>query len=366
MSERTRRRWISRLLKWKLWELVDAGGGRGKHPVYRIKGKAEFLKKQAHAEATENERKQASKKPGHEAKDKELKTAVKDNLVSADQKSAWKNDPARRREYFFSGWETLGKHGYGWNRCAQAFRIPLEELGLSKSVANSVTGLILSRLTGSSCALCKEVYTRFGEYVWKSRDRLAKLLQKGLAKLCAWVGWIVSRLVKGEKLDVAKSKKEKLWAINRKLRAHRHGTQCECVDCERERVEHQRKEYGKYQSNRVLRSQRVSIGEEDLQLSEQIQREAQEQWLAEVRAKPLTEKLVHLQEGLEAYRIALESLHSRRPTDSEWRARLESLCETFAISSEELANLEESFFQRFADMLSSAICPSRCPDLVPS
>ena len=160
-SDRTRRRWVARLVKWNLWEVLDAGRGRGKHPSYRIKGKAQFLAKQAH------------NKIGHEAKDvKKSKPPLQDRPLSADQTSAWKKDKTTRREYFFQGWQTLQPGQYGWEKCAQAFRIPLEEMGLPKSLARSLTGLILDKLVEKPCQVIRGVYVSLGEYLWKAKKRL--------------------------------------------------------------------------------------------------------------------------------------------------------------------------------------------------
>ncbi|MBI1744428.1 hypothetical protein HYR54_15365 [Candidatus Acetothermia bacterium] len=334
-SERTRRRWAARLVQWRVWEIVDTCGGRGKHSIYRVKGKAEFLKKQAH----ENGCKQQQEKPGHEAKDKRIKTAVTDTRVSSDQKSAWKKDPIKRREFFFAGWCQLKPGAYGWDKCAQAFRIPLEELGLSKSAANSVTGLLLFRLKGSSCEMCKKVYVKFGEYLWKSRDRLFKLLRKGLQKLSAWVGWILSKLLQGETLDEPKSKRGKLWAINQRLRDDRHRKQCECIECERERIEQRRKVYEqrqpvvRSQSNNVVQPQKA----EWEAYWEREQEQAREQWLIQVRDKAVAHKLEHVRDGFEIFVLAFDSLYARRPTDAELQSHVELLCESFQLDRKELA-----------------------------
>ncbi|MBI1742757.1 hypothetical protein HYR54_06775 [Candidatus Acetothermia bacterium] len=216
-----------------LWEIVDPGGGRGHKAIYRIKGKAEFLRKQQH------------NKLYNEAKDKETKTAFQDNSVSLDKKLSWKSDREKRRKFFFEGWSILQPEAYGWAKCAQAFRLPLEELGLPKPVANTLSGVILSRLNGFSCDLCQELYSKLGAYLWKCKDRLWTMLAQGVRKLCTWIGWAISRLLQGLEPEEPQSKRQHLQEINERLRParhRRHGHQCECLNCERERVMRKRTE----------------------------------------------------------------------------------------------------------------------------
>ncbi|MBI1742486.1 hypothetical protein HYR54_05395 [Candidatus Acetothermia bacterium] len=332
LSERTRRRWAARLVNWNLWDIVDAGGGRGKHPVYRVRGKADYLKKQQHELASQNERNEAHKKPGHEAKDKKIKPPLQDKPLSAEKNSAWKRDKNQRRIFFFEGWEKLERGQYGWAKCAQAFRLPLEELGLPKPIATTFTGLILSRLEGTSCAKCKELYEQLGAYLWKCKDRLASLIQKGVRKLCAWISWALSRLLKGLELEAPKSKRQKLWEINQRLRGP-HGQRCKCIDCERERVENRREEYPQQepipQAKQNAEPEAIKLAQE----WEQTQRE-QERWLAELQAQSVEEQLVQIRESLEIWHLVFESLHNRRPSASEQRERLEQLCRELQIPRE--------------------------------
>ncbi|MBI1744460.1 hypothetical protein HYR54_15540 [Candidatus Acetothermia bacterium] len=236
----TRRRWAKRLVSWHLWELVDPGRGRGKHPVYCIRGKSKFVAKQAHRS-----------KIIHEAKGKELKPPLQANAPKASEKtstiskaSPWKQDAAKRRVWLFEGWFVLEKDRYGWGRCAQAFRLGLKDFGFSNEWARKLAGVIMNGLEHKSVEECQRVYRELGAWLVRQWGVIRKLAKQGLKRLYSWLGWALSRFLKDQVPEELKTKREKLLEIQEQLRQKQgHGQHCECHECDKEHVRRKREAY---------------------------------------------------------------------------------------------------------------------------
>ncbi len=230
-SDRTRRRWVARLVKWNLWEVLDAGRGRGKHPSYRIKGKAQFLSKQAH------------NKIGHEAKDKKnIKPPCgvprKENKNS--QRLQWLFDRNKRWAYSFASWERLEKGQYGYNKLARCLRLCFWELGASREVNDVLTGITMNRLEGKAVSDCQSVCFALLRWIASQREKFQRLIECG-RRVFSWVAWLLSKFIQGEKPDG-----------RRKPAQSGHGEWCECIDCERERVVRKRAEAVRFYGSRTV------------------------------------------------------------------------------------------------------------------
>jgi hypothetical protein len=202
-SERTRRRWAARFVRWSLWEIVDAGGGRGNHPIYRIKGKTDFLKKQMR----ENERQQDQNKPGHEAKDVKGIKPPFGKPCAGDKNSKrlkWLNDRNKRWTYSFDGWQTLEQGQYGYDKLARCLRYCFWELGAPRSVNDGITGILLNKLEGLPVERCKEACFKLLRWVSQTIEKFRRLMTKGRA-LFAWVAWLLSKFLIGETPEPLKS-----------------------------------------------------------------------------------------------------------------------------------------------------------------
>jgi len=222
ISARTCRRWAARLVKWKLWEVVETGRGRGKHPVYRIRGKAKFIAKQAH------------NKTGHEAKDKENIKPPCGKPCGGNKNSQrleWLTDRAKRWAYSYEGWTILRQDDYGYNKLARCLRLCFWELGASREVNDVLTGITMNRLEGKAVSECQSVCFALLRWIASQREKFQRLMECG-RRVFSWVAWLVSKFIQGEKPDG-----------QRKPAQSGHGERCECIGCERERVGRRRAEY---------------------------------------------------------------------------------------------------------------------------
>jgi len=202
-SERTRRRWASRFVDWNLWEVIHTGGGRGNHPVYRIRGKADFLKKQLR----ENERKQEENKPGHEAKDvKGIKPPFGKPCVGDknSKRLEWLNDRNKRWTYSFDGWQKLEQGKYGYDKLARCLRYCFWELGAPRSVNDGITGILMNKLEGLPVERCKEACFKLLRWVSQTIEKFKRLMTRGRA-LFSWIAWLLSKFLKSETPELAKT-----------------------------------------------------------------------------------------------------------------------------------------------------------------
>jgi len=201
-SERTRRRWASRFVDWNLWDVIHTGGGRGNHPVYRIRGKVDFLKKQMR----ENERQQEQNKPGHEAKDvKGIKPPF--GKPFAEDKNPkrldWLNDRNKRWTYSFDGWQKLEQGKYGYDKLARCLRYCFWELGAPRSVNDGITGILMNKLEGLPVDRCKEACFKLLRWVSQTIEKFKQFMTRGRA-LFSWMAWLLSKFLKSETPELAK------------------------------------------------------------------------------------------------------------------------------------------------------------------
>lgn len=205
---RTLYHWASWFVsKAHLWEIVEPGGGRGKKAVYLVKGKADFLKKQAHQEAAENWRQQAQNKPCNEAKDVEkTRKPPFGNPCIGDknpQRLEWLNDKGKRWAYSFDGWQKLEKGEYGYNKLARCLRYCFWDLGAPRQTNDVLTGIVMNKLEGLSVEQCKDACFKLLRWVSQTLEKFQRLMSRGRA-VFSWVAWVLSKFLKGERPEAAK------------------------------------------------------------------------------------------------------------------------------------------------------------------
>ncbi len=218
----TRRRWAARMVKWHLWDKIDAGRGRGRHPIYCIKGKAKFIAKQGH------------NKIAHEAKDKKnikppFGTPCEANKNS--QRLQWLSDRNRRWAYSFEGWKKLEQGKYGYDKLARCLRLCFWELGAPRVVNDVLTGIVMNRLEDQAVGECQRTCFALLRWIASQREKFQRLIECG-RRACSWVAWLLSKFIQGEKPDGRRNPTQS-----------GHSEHCECIDCERERVKRRRAEY---------------------------------------------------------------------------------------------------------------------------
>ncbi len=218
MPKRTIQHWLKYFVKWHLIEVIEAGGGRGRRAVFKIKGKTEYLRQQTKTKLC----KEAS------IKSKEIKAFTAN--ASDKNPKAWLLDRQKRWTLSFRGWDKFVKGKYGYDQLAQCLRYNLWDLGLGKTANEKITGLILNALEDQSCDNCKDLCGRLLRFLADHRVRLLKFAGK-LRRVCSWVGWLIAKLKAG--LGLRKTHSMELGA---------HRESCECHECDRQRVARQRAE----------------------------------------------------------------------------------------------------------------------------
>ncbi|MBI1743554.1 hypothetical protein HYR54_10885 [Candidatus Acetothermia bacterium] len=218
----TRRRWVARFVKWKLWEVIEPGRGRGKHPIYCIRGKAKFVAKEAH------------NKIAHEAKDKKnIKPPFgtpRDEHKNS-QRLQWLSDRNKRWVYSFEGWTVLRQGEYGYHKLARCLRLCFWDLGAPREANDALTGIVMNKLEDQTAGECQRVCFALLRWIASQRKKFQRLLECG-RRIFSWVAWLLLKFIQGENPD-----------IQPKRAQSRHGERCECSDCERERVGRRRTEY---------------------------------------------------------------------------------------------------------------------------
>ncbi|MBI1743828.1 hypothetical protein HYR54_12295 [Candidatus Acetothermia bacterium] len=235
IPKRTLQHWAKYFIQWKLWQVVDAAGGRGKRATYRISGKAEYLQQQAKTKP----RKEAVKK---QTDKKSLFSTPRatDKTFHRPKRLDWLQDRQTRWAYAFSGWTTLQKNAYGYKMLARCLRLNFWELGADKQSNETLVSIAMNFLEGKPVAECKRLCYELLRWVAHQRDKFMRLLEHG-RRAFSWVAWLLAKFMKREQPE---SKPKASSAV---LRGHRPG--CECIECERERVGHRRaqanREYGR-------------------------------------------------------------------------------------------------------------------------
>jgi hypothetical protein len=115
------------------------------------------------------------------------------------------NDRNKRWAYSFDGWQRLEQGQYGYDKLARCLRYCFWELGAPRSVNDGITGIVLNKLEGLPVERCKEACFKLLRWVSQTAEKFKRLLAKGKA-LFAWIAWLLSKFLKGEKPEISNAR----------------------------------------------------------------------------------------------------------------------------------------------------------------
>lgn len=251
--------------------LVEARTGRGNHSIYRLNWK----KPEASTEAPST-----SKKCHPPKNPRSVKYQHRSPEAPDPERPRWETIPSLRCRYLTSGWRELRKGQYGFKRAAKLLRLGCWDLGLSPQNAETISGLLLQRLQGQSAERVRKVHDRLFARLWERQRKLHALARRGRRRLCAWIGWLLQRVLTG-------------------IRAEERADERELVDWEAAERE-------------------------------------QEKRLAELKRSSIDERRRHCRESIRVFVAAWEALHEMRIPEAEVEGRCAALAAEYGVPSAEI------------------------------
>lgn len=274
-SRKTVYKVINFLQRVRLLFLIEPRTGRGHHSLYRLNWK----KPKGSGNST-----RSTGKCHPPYKTGSIKTIHRSSESSRTERPAWESNPFLRSRYLTSGWSELRKGQYGYKRTAKLFRLSSWSLGLAPEPAEKVCGLLLNRLEGQSAQRVRQVHDRLFAHLAEWRNKLHRLMRRGIERLCSWIGWHLQRLLSDIRAEnAAREQAEAKWA------------------------------------------------EADRQAKRQ-----HDAWLADLKSAPLDRRRRHCQNALCIYVVALEDLYGERVPDDTVKARCAELAAEFDVPQAEI------------------------------
>lgn len=268
-SRKTVYKVVNFLQRVNLLFLLEPRTGRGRHSLYRLNWKKPD---------TSGRLRPASKKchPPYKSRRSQHRSPE----APAPPQPRWESDPERRCRYLTSGWCRLQKGQYGYKRAAKLFRLSCWDLGLSRSMSETISGLLLQRLEGHSADRIRTVHDRLFSQMFACHAKLHALARRGRRRVCSWVAWLLQRVLASVREEEAATARE---------------------EAERARAD------------RALEAE-----------------------LAEVKSAPLDRRRRHCRHALKVYALAWQDLHGRRIPRAELEERCAALAAEFDVPAVEI------------------------------
>lgn len=274
-SRKTVYKVIKFLQRVRLLFLIESRTGRGHHSVYRLNWRKP-------KESGDSTRSTGKCHPPY--KTGSINTIHRSSESSSTERPAWESNPFLRCRYLTSGWNELRKGQYGYKRAAKLFRLSCWSLGLPPEPAEGLSGLLLKRLEGQNAQLIRKVHDRLFAHLSEWRDKLHRLVRRGIPRLCSWVGWLLQRLLANIRAEeAAREQAEAEWAEADRRADRQHA-----------------------------------------------------EWLADLKSASLDRRRRYCQNSLTFYVAALEDLHGGRAPDDVVDARCAELAAEFSVPKDEI------------------------------
>jgi hypothetical protein len=120
----------------------------------------------------------------------------------------WLTDKHKRWAYSFDGWQKLEKGKYSYHKLARCLRYCFWDLGAPRAMNDPLTGIVMNKLEGLSVEQCKDVCFKLLRWISQTLKKFKRLMARGRA-IFSWVAWLLSKFLRGEKLEAIKAQQAK-------------------------------------------------------------------------------------------------------------------------------------------------------------